>query len=70
MDKMQFTDLEWLHAWNADEKLEYYVVNGRFIKQYKPSVAKLLSERTKWSIKPLKGQFNEEGFRVLQESSV
>ena len=45
-----YVDIEWEKAWNSDEKPEYYIVtmynNGKCIKKYKPSVAKLLQERT------------------------
>ena len=44
-------DVEWIEAENADEKTEYYKVynyNGYTynIKEYKPSLAKLVAKRT------------------------
>lgn len=47
---MEFVDTEWLTAQNADEKEAYYYVynysGGRTVKKYKPSLAKLVAQRT------------------------
>lgn len=45
-----YYDKEWEQAWNADEEPQYFWIvhtrsHGRYIKYYKPSVAKLVEKR-------------------------
>lgn len=54
---MNFHDLEWEDAENANEKMIYYqqqTKTGVVIRKYKPSLAKLVMERTGWTLIPLK----------------
>ena len=55
---MRFHDPEWEDAENANEKMIYYqqhTKTGVVIRRYKPSLAKLVMERTGWTLIPLKG---------------
>ena len=52
-----FCDPEWEEAENANEKMIYYqqqTKTGMVIRRYKPSLAKLVMERTGWTLIPLK----------------
>ena len=54
---MNFYDPEWEEAENANEKMIYYqqqTKTGTVIRRYKPSLAKLVMERTGWTLIPLK----------------
>lgn len=53
---MNFYDPEWENAENANEEMIYYqqqTKTGVVIRRYKPSLAKLVMERTGWMLIPL-----------------
>ena len=57
--KEPFYDPEWEEAERADEKPQYYIQNtksGIIIREYKPAVAKLVTQRTDIILTPLKGE--------------
>lgn len=54
-NKLDYVDLEWLEAQDANEEEEYFFVKkgkkcGTIIKKYKPSVARLITDRTGWKL--------------------
>jgi hypothetical protein len=56
--KKMFVDEELAAAETRDEERKYYEVfndkGGKYIKYYKPSVAKLFSERTHYKMREIK----------------
>lgn len=61
-NKEPFHDPEWDEAEAKNERLIYYrqvPAVGIIIRAYKPSVAKLVMERTGWTLKPLEGERKE-----------
>ena len=56
-EKEPFNDPEWEEAENSGERPCYYIQKGAagiIIRKYKPSIAKLVIQRTGWVLEPLK----------------
>lgn len=54
---ISFDDPEWEEAENSGERPCYYIQKGTagiIIRKYKPSIAKLVMQRTGWVLEPLK----------------
>lgn len=56
-EKEIFSDPEWEEAEKSGERPCYYIQKGTagiIIRKYKPSIAKLVMQRTGWVLEPLK----------------
>ena len=76
-----FDDPEWDKAEKVDEESEYYWLDtrvyrykdflipnnkgGKFVKRYKPSIAKLVAERTGYKLTPV-GRFSDEPCKCFE----